>query len=73
MPMYDYECNDCAAEFEVRRSFNDQSEVCCPKCKGRSRRVFSAVPIVFKGPGFYVTDYRKNGSTPKEEKESVGS
>ena len=68
MPVYEYECKDCSREFELRRSFDDESDALCPECEGRTRRVFSLVPIVFKGPGFYVTDSRKNGSATAESK-----
>ncbi|NLE09275.1 MAG: FmdB family transcriptional regulator [Dehalococcoidales bacterium] len=64
MPTYDYECTSCSNKFELRRSFSDDSEVFCPKCNASAIRVFSPVPIIFKGSGFYVTDHRgKNGSS----------
>jgi putative FmdB family regulatory protein len=63
MPTYDYECEKCAKKFEVTRGFNEQSNVVCPKCKGKARRVYSAPPLIFKGSGFYVTDHRKKESS----------
>lgn len=60
MPTYEYECPKCASRFDQRRSFTDESPVKCPKCKVQSRRVFSPVPIIFKGSGFYVTDHKGN-------------
>ena len=68
MPFYEYECNDCSSQFEMRCGF-DESEMPCPQCQGKARRIFSAVPIIFKGSGFYVTDSRKNGSTPEQSKD----
>ena len=68
MPVYEYECKDCSTNFDLRRSFEDESEAYCPKCGGRARRLFSPVPIIFNGSGFYVTDNRKNGSQPEEPK-----
>jgi putative FmdB family regulatory protein len=56
MPIYDYQCQKCTHKFEVRRGFNDTTEVTCPRCQCRAERVFSPVPIIFKGSGFYVTD-----------------
>ncbi len=58
MPVYDYECASCSFKFEVRRGFNDSSDVSCPQCSSPARRVFHPVPIIFKGSGFYVTDHR---------------
>ncbi|UCD09893.1 MAG: FmdB family transcriptional regulator [Dehalococcoidales bacterium] len=60
MPIYEYECPECSTRFELRRSFNDESEVLCPDCKCTATRIFSPVPIIFKGSGFYVTDHRGN-------------
>jgi len=73
MPFYEYECNDCLKQFELRCGFDDEFEAPCPECTGKAHRVFSAVPIIFKGPGFYVTDSRKNGSTPKGQKDNSSS
>ncbi|MFO7712680.1 MAG: FmdB family zinc ribbon protein [Dehalococcoidia bacterium] len=61
MPTYQYRCLDCELLFELRQSFNDQPIADCPQCKGVSRRIFCPVPILFKGPGFYVTDSRGDG------------
>jgi len=60
LPTYEYECPKCSNRFEQRRSFSDESRVTCPKCKREARRVFSPVPIIFKGSGFYVTDHKGN-------------
>ena len=64
MPIYEYECEECAHRFEKKQSFSDKPEAECPQCKGSSRRVFHPAPIIFKGSGFYVTDHRK-GSAPE--------
>lgn len=66
MPLYEYKCLDCSTTFDLRRRFDDRSAVTCPKCHGEARRLFSPVALMFKGPGFYTTDNRKNGSNPKE-------
>lgn len=60
MPTYEYECPVCSCRFELRRSFSDSSPAKCPKCQKESRRLFSPVPIIFKGSGFYVTDHKGN-------------
>ncbi len=59
MPLYEYECGKCAHRFELRKSFSEGASATCPSCKSTAQRVFAPVPIVFKGSGFYVTDYRK--------------
>ena len=60
MPIYEYECPSCSGHFDRRRSFSDDSPVSCPECQCEARRIFSPVPIIFKGSGFYSTDYRSN-------------
>jgi putative FmdB family regulatory protein len=60
VPIYQYQCPKCNFKFELKQSFSDDSIVACPKCQNGARRLFSTVPIIFKGQGFYVTDNRKN-------------
>jgi len=60
MPVYEYQCEKCTHKFELRRTFSEDGSGICPVCGGIGKRLFSAVPIIFKGSGFYVTDYRKN-------------
>ncbi len=65
MPIYEYICDTCHDEFEVRRSFTDEGVPPCPTCNGTGKvhKVFSPPAIVFKGKGFYVTDSRGKSST----------
>jgi putative FmdB family regulatory protein len=60
MPLYEYECGKCAHRFDLRKSFSEGASARCPRCNSQALRVFAPVPIVFKGSGFYVTDYRKD-------------
>jgi putative FmdB family regulatory protein len=60
MPTYDYECARCHHRFEEWRSFSDNGDVKCPNCRGKTKRIFTSVPVIFKGAGFYITDHRKN-------------
>ncbi len=62
MPAYDYKCNECGHRFEERQSFYADPVANCPICQSLSSRQFVAVPIVFKGSGFYVNDYGKSSS-----------
>lgn len=75
MPVYEYECTCCSSRFELKKSFDDTDPVSCPKCGGATQRIFSPVPIIFKGSGFYVTDNRGNhGSQESHTNETkVGS
>lgn len=64
MPTYQYACTACSEQLEVVQKFTDDPLTECPSCKGRLRKVFSPVGIVFKGSGFYRTDSRSsNGSS----------
>ena len=56
MPVYEYECEKCGHRFDVEHGINEQTKKKCPECRGKIRKCFSAVGIVFKGSGFYVND-----------------
>ena len=64
MPRYDYECQTCHRAFELSQSFDSEPVAMCPHCQNGARRVLHAVPIVFKGSGWYVNDHGKRGSVP---------
>jgi putative FmdB family regulatory protein len=66
MPIYEYMCPKCNLRFELRQSFSAESVASCPKCQNGARRLFAPVPIIFKGPGFYTTDNRKESVSDKE-------
>lgn len=60
MPTYDYECAKCGV-FEVFQKMTDKVFKQCPKCKGKVKRLIgSGSGIIFKGSGFYATDYKKS-------------
>ena len=67
MPLYDYECVSCGNVFELRQSFDADPEGVCPRCSGSSRRKFHAVPIIYKGSGFYTTDYKHTSYSPNSK------
>lgn len=80
MPTYDYSCDACEHTFEIFESITAQPQTKCPKCKKRKlRRLFGAgAGLVFKGSGFYQTDYRsesykKAASADKPASESSAS
>ena len=62
MPTYDYECDSCAHEFELFQKINDSIKKKCPECgKLKLRRLFgTGAAVMFKGSGFYETDYRSD-------------
>ena len=70
MPRYDYQCKSCGQEFELKQSFSEAGSGTCPECSGEGRRIFHAVPVIYKGSGFYTTDYGRPKS-PSDEKSSA--
>ncbi len=76
MPTYDYECDACGHKLEVFQSISEPVKRKCPECgKLKLRRLFgTGGAIVFKGSGFYETDYRSESykKAEKAEKKSEG-
>lgn len=62
MPTYDYECDACGHKFELFQQITAEPEKKCPKCKkNKLRRLFgTGAALMFKGSGFYITDYRSD-------------
>ncbi len=80
MPTYDYECQKCGNTFEVFQSMNDRKLSKCPdpECKGKVTRLLgTGAGIIFKGSGFYETDYRsesyKAGAKADKPEKASGS
>ncbi|MER8233686.1 FmdB family zinc ribbon protein [Streptomyces sp. NPDC101490] len=75
MPTYQYQCTECGEGLEAVQKFTDDALTECPQCKGRLKKVFSAVGIVFKGSGFYRNDSRgsSSSSSPGASKSSASS
>ena len=75
MPTYEYRCNECGHEFEEIQTFTAPPLTKCPSChKPTLTRVIGGAGLIFKGEGFYITDYKKSGKdgekkgTKKKEK-----
>jgi putative FmdB family regulatory protein len=60
MPTYEYACTKCGHEFEIFQSMKDEPLKTCPKCKkpALKRLVGGGAGLIFKGTGFYITDYK---------------
>ena len=79
MPTYEYVCEKCDRTFELSQSMNDKALTVCPKekCaqkrwgKGKvKRQVGTGAGLIFKGSGFYITDYRSEGYKAAAKKDS---
>jgi len=65
MPTYEYECTECGNRFEVFQKMSEDPVKSCPACGGEVHRLIGGgAGVIFKGAGFYATDYRKNSSGP---------
>lgn len=75
MPTYDYECDACGHKFELFQSISAPVEKKCPECKkNKLRRLFgTGAAIVFKGSGFYQTDYRSDSYNKAADKDKPAS
>ena len=76
MPTYEYRCPSCKYEFEKLQSMSDEPIKKCPKCGKKVQRLMgSGSGIVFKGSGFYQTDYKKSNQKPetRNQKPEAGS
>ncbi len=82
MPTYEYECQKCKKTFEAFQSMKDDAYTTCPKekCrmkswgKGKVKRLLGAgAGLIFKGSGFYITDYRSEGYKSAAKSDSAAS
>src|ERR1700741_2021835 len=84
MPTYEYRCPECGTDFEKFQRMSDEPVAECPECGAQAQRRLSAgAGLLFKGNGFYITDYRgegykkaaaaDRGSAPKSESSSSDS
>lgn len=74
MPTYDYLCLECGHQFEARQSMKDPHLTECPNCKGKvKRKVGLGSGLIFKGSGFYITDYRSDSYKAAAKADSSSS
>jgi putative FmdB family regulatory protein len=76
VPTYGYRCSNCGHQFEIHQRITDAPLTACPKCQGKLAKVLYPTGVIFKGSGFYSTDYKSssgkssessNGSAPSNE------
>ena len=68
MPTYDYKCTKCGYTFAIEQSIHDKPLTRCKKCRGKLEKLLPrTLNLIFKGSGFYVTDYKKSGPAPVKD------
>ena len=71
MPTYDYECLKCKKTFEVFQRISDKDLSLCPSCGGKVKKLIGCGSgLIFKGSGFYITDYKKRDKKNLDNKSS---
>jgi putative FmdB family regulatory protein len=71
MPTYEYECQKCHHRYEIFQRITEVPKKSCPRCKGRVKRLLgTGAGLLFKGSGFYITDYRKPGYKQAAKKDA---
>lgn len=71
MPTYDYRCLECEIEFEKFQGITEDPIEECPECNGKVKRLIGAgAGLIFKGSGFYITDYRSDGYKESAKKDN---
>jgi len=74
MPTYEYECFKCNHRFEVIQRMTEEPLKRCPKCKCKVRRLIGlGGGVIYKGSGFYTTEYRSDHYKQREKEESGGT
>jgi putative FmdB family regulatory protein len=73
MPIYGYRCKSCGHELEVLQKMSDPPLKTCPKCSGELAKMVYAAGIVYKGSGYYSTDYSKGGAKASDKASANGS
>jgi putative FmdB family regulatory protein len=72
VPTYEYHCDGCGRDFEVRQRISEAPLTACDVCGGAVRRLLSAAPFILKGEGWYVTDYPSASRKKAMESEKGG-
>ena len=71
MPTYEYKCLSCGYRFEAFQKMTDEPIKVCPECGGEVKRLIgTGAGLIFKGSGFYITDYKNNSSSSAKQNNS---
>lgn len=70
MPTYSYRCTKCEKIFDAFHSMMCSDPQICPECGAEGKKLMSASSVIFKGSGFYSTDYRDSGYLEAKKKDS---
>jgi len=73
LPIYGYRCNNCGHQLEVLQKFSDERLKVCPQCQGKLTKVVYPAGVIFKGSGFYKTDYKATDSSSSANGSSEGT
>jgi putative FmdB family regulatory protein len=73
MPTYGYRCGDCGHEFEIQQRISAEPLTKCPKCQGPLSKMLYPTGVIFKGSGFYKTDYKNASSSSSSNGSESGS
>jgi putative FmdB family regulatory protein len=71
MPVYEYRCDACNIQFELRQKFSDPPAEQCPKCGGTVRKLVSAVSFSLKGAGWFGDGYGAKAESTKSDGDAV--
>ncbi len=73
MPLYEFQCESCGNQFELRQKFSDEPATECPKCGGPLKKLISQSAFALKGSGWYAEGYSKGGEGKKPACPASGS
>jgi putative FmdB family regulatory protein len=73
MPIYGYRCRSCGHELEVLQKMSDPPLQTCPNCSGQLQKLIYPAGVIFKGSGFYSTDYKGSGAKASANGSDSGS
>jgi putative FmdB family regulatory protein len=73
VPIYGYRCSNCGHEFETLQKVSSEPLKVCPKCQGKLTKMLYPAGVIFKGSGFYSTDYKGSGKPASSNGPSSGS
>ena len=72
MPTYEYQCMGCGKKMEIFQKITDEPLTECPSCQGKMKRLISpGSGFIFKGSGFYITDYKKKEAPSSRKKDDA--